>query len=194
MVAGGDLHDTFLQGVITHPELQVKEWEGTSSLNDLKVVVEGTFVSLLLPGNTNETALRHQFPRFVAALDALSGSNMLNERPYFVSLTSALLRYKTKLPHSTRDLVTACLVKWLRMGCDISPETRLCSALHEALINLLNEVSINMLRLRTTQIIRRACLYTCSTRVAVVLTGKYRVTKGSASECCRRSNSCSCWL
>ncbi|KAL3781588.1 hypothetical protein HJC23_007108 [Cyclotella cryptica] len=141
IVSSGDLHDAFLQGLIAHPDLQIQEWKGTSSLHDLKVVVEGAFVSLLFPGNTNEIALRHQFPRFVAALDALSGGNMLNERPFFMSLTSALLRYKTKLPHGTRDLVTGCLVKWLRMGYNIPSETRLCSALHEALVNLLNEWS-----------------------------------------------------
>ena len=107
----------------------------------MKVIVEGAFVNLLIPGNTNEMALQHQFPRFVTALNALSGGNMLHERPFYASLTTTLLRYKSKLPHSTRDLVTNCLLKWLRTGDAVTSKTRLCSSLHEAIINLLNEVS-----------------------------------------------------
>lgn len=145
-MANGDLHDVSLAGLITHPELHKQVWEHSSSQHDMKVIVQGAFVNLLLPGNTNELALRHQFPRFIAALDALSGGNMLHERPFYASLTATILRYKSKLPHSTRDLVTGCLLKWLRMGNDISPITRMCSCLHEALINLLNEVSAYGLR------------------------------------------------
>jgi hypothetical protein len=136
LVAGGDLHDAALH----HPELATKEWEGSASLHGLKVVVEGTLVNLLCPGNSNEMALREQFPRFVAALDNLSGGCMLNERPFLMSMTHALLRYKSKLPHSTRDLVTGCMVKWLRMGGSVTPEGRVCSELHECFMNLLNEV------------------------------------------------------
>lgn len=135
MVVGGDLHDAALHD--TRPEVQASEWEGTSSLYDLRAVVEGAFVHLLQPGNTNEMALKNQFPRFNAALDKLSGGNMLNEQPFFVSLTHALLRYKSKLPHSTRDLVTGAMIKWLKIG----PKTAMCSPLHECFMRLLNEWS-----------------------------------------------------
>lgn len=141
MVAGGDLHDAALQNVLSRPVIQIKEWEGTSSLYDLRAVVECAFVHVIQPGNTHELALRNQFPRFVAALDELSGGNMLNERPFLVSLSHALLRYKTKLPHSTRDLATRCLIRWLKMGGEFSPMAAVCSPLHECFIFLLNEVS-----------------------------------------------------
>jgi hypothetical protein len=140
MVVGGDLHDVALQNVLARPVVQVKEWEGTSSLYDLRAVVEGSFVHVIQPGNTHEMALQNQFPRFVAALDELSGGNMINERPFFVSLSYALLRYKSKLPRSTRDLATGCLIRWLKMGGKISPEIAVCSPLHECFIFLLNEV------------------------------------------------------
>jgi hypothetical protein len=145
MVANGDLHDVFLSGVLNHPEVQKREWEGSSLQLDMKVIVQGAFVTLLSPGNTNEMALRHQFPRFVSALDELSGGSMHHERPFFASLTMALMRYKSKLPHGTRDLVTECLLRWLKMGKGVSTESKLCSCLHEALINLLNEVSFGEL-------------------------------------------------
>ncbi|KAL7542783.1 hypothetical protein ACHAXR_012090, partial [Thalassiosira sp. AJA248-18] len=142
MSIGGDLHDAALQDILTRPEIQSKEWEGSSSLYDIRAVVEGSLVHLLQPGNTNEVALQNQFPRFVAALDKLSGGNMLNERPFFMSLTHALLRYKSKLPHSTRDLVTGCMIKWLKMEENVSPKTVMCSSLHECFIYLLNEWSL----------------------------------------------------
>ena len=142
MVLNGDLHDISRAGLLTHPVLLKTEWEGSSSQHDMKVIVEGVFVSLLLPGNTNEIAIRHQFPRFVAALDALSGGDMLHERPFYASLTTTLLRYKAKLPHSIRDLITGCLLRWLRISNVTSSIDRLCSCLHEALLNLLNEVRV----------------------------------------------------
>lgn len=141
MAIGGDLHEAALQDILTKPELQTKEWEGTSTLYDLRAIVEGALVHLLQPGNTNEVALQNQFPRFAAALDKLSGGNMLNERPFFISLTHALLRYKSKLPHSTRDLVTGCMIKWLKIEGFASPKTAICSPLHECFMYLLNEWS-----------------------------------------------------
>ena len=138
MVAGGDLYDAALQDILTRPEIQTNEWEGTSSLYDIRAVVEGALVHVLQPGNTNEVSLQNQFPRFVAALDKLSDGNMLNERPFFVSLAHALLRYKSKLPHSTRDLVTGCLIKWLKVEGD--DERAVCSPLLECFMYLLNEV------------------------------------------------------
>ena len=141
MAVGGDLHDAALQALLARPKVQTEEWEGTSLLHGLRVVVEGALVNLLQPGSTNEIALRDQFPRFVAALDKISGGNMLNERPFFISLAHALLRYKSKLAHSTRDLVTGCMIRWLRMGGSVSSKMAMCSALHECFMYLLNEVS-----------------------------------------------------
>jgi len=141
MAIGGDLHEAALQDILTKPEIQTKEWDGTSTLYDLRAVAEGALVHLLQPGNTNEAALQTQFLRFEAALGKLSGGNMLNERPFFISLTHALLRYKSKLPHSTRDLVTGCMIKWLKMEERASRKTIMCSPLHECFMNLLNEWS-----------------------------------------------------
>ena len=138
MAVGGDLYDAASQSLIAPSGVLETEWNGTSSLQDLRVIVEGAFIHLMQPGNTNEIALQTQFPRFVNALDKLSDGNMIHERPFLMSLSHALLRYKTKLPHSTRDLVTNVMIKWLRMSRD-SNESCLCSALHECFMRLLNE-------------------------------------------------------
>ncbi len=138
MAVGGDLYDAAAQSLLAPSDVMDLEWNGTSSLQDLRVIVEGSFIHLLQPGNTNEVALQNQFPRFVNALDKLSDGNMIHDRSFFMSLSHALLRYKTKLPHSTRDLVTNVMIKWLRMSKD-SNKSRLCSALHECFMRLLNE-------------------------------------------------------
>lgn len=138
MAVGGDLYDAAAQSLLAPSDVMDLEWNGTSSLQDLRVIVEGAFIHLMQPGNTNEVALQSQFPRFVNALEKLSDGNMIHERPFFMSLSHALLRYKTKLPHSTRDLVTNVMIKWLSMSKD-SNESRLCSALHECFMRLLNE-------------------------------------------------------
>jgi hypothetical protein len=138
--AGGDLYDAAAQSLLARPDIMDTEWDGTSSLQDLRVIVEGAFIHLMQPGNTNEVALQNQFPRFVNALDKLSHGSMMHERPFFMSLSHALLRYKSKLPHSTRDLVTNVMIKWLRKSKD-SNESSLCSALHECFMRLLNEWS-----------------------------------------------------
>ena len=140
IAVGGDLFDAANQSLIVPTDVMDDEWNGTSSLQDLRVIVEGAFIHLLQPGNTNEVALQNQFQRFVTALDKLSGGNMIHERSFFTSLSHTLLRYKTKLPHSTRDLVTEAMIKWLRIS-KASNESVLCSALHECFMRLLNEWS-----------------------------------------------------
>ncbi|KAL9183552.1 hypothetical protein ACHAXT_004408 [Thalassiosira profunda] len=140
MSINGDLYDAALQDACQRPEVMTDEWDRTSSLFDIRAVVEGALIHLLQPGNTSETAIKHQLPRFIAALDKLSGGNMLNERPFFVSLTNALLRYKSKLPHSIRDLVTGFMIRWLQAE-GASATSAICSPLHECFMHLLNEWS-----------------------------------------------------
>ncbi|KAL7440143.1 hypothetical protein ACHAXH_007879, partial [Discostella pseudostelligera] len=143
MVTGGDLHAAALQGTVARHLVQIHEWGGDfSSLYDIRAVIECAFVYLIQPGSTNEQALQYQFPRFVAALDKVSEGNMLNERPFFMSMSHALLRYKSKLPHSIRDLVTACLIRWLKIEDTVARKTVLCSPLHECFMYLLTEWSV----------------------------------------------------
>lgn len=141
MAIGGDLEDAALQAVLARSEVHPEDWAGTSSLHSLRVLVEGALVNLLQVGNSNDAALKHQFPRFVAALDALSGGDMLNERPFCMSLVHALMRHKLRLAHGTRDLVTGCMIQWLKMGYELHPSRAICSPLHECFMHLLNEWS-----------------------------------------------------
>jgi hypothetical protein len=153
MVMGGDLHAAALQGVVARKTIQIHEWGGrSSSLHDIRAVVESAFVYLMQPSNTHEQAIQHQFPRFVAALEKLSEGNMLLERPFFTSMSHALLKFKSKLPRSIRDLVTAWLIRWLSVGETFSRKAVLSSPLHECFMHLLNEVCTNIVMFATLSV------------------------------------------
>ena len=48
---GGDLNDAAAQSLLDRPDTIDAEWDGTSSLQDLRVIVEGALIHLLQPGN-----------------------------------------------------------------------------------------------------------------------------------------------
>lgn len=112
------------------------EWEDSSSCI-LKAAVEGALIHLMQPGNSTESALQTQFPRITVAIDKLSGENMLNERPFYMSLIQALLRHKSKLSHGMRDMVVN---KWLSWFKSKSGGSCMTSSVHECFLILLDEV------------------------------------------------------
>jgi len=135
-IAGGDLHV-----LAPLPETNPTEWElaSSSSQSLLLDLVEGALVHLLQGGVSNEAALLAQFPRFLVAIDTLSRGGMHNERCFFVALTQAILRYKTKLPHSIRDMLLNAWLQWFK--CNEESVDIMTSAVHSCFISLLNEWS-----------------------------------------------------
>jgi len=109
-----------------------------------KALVQGAMVRLLLPGGGgNEAVLVSQIPRFVVAIDKLSGGDIRDDRPFFVSIVRALVRLKTKLLIGTRDLLVTTWLGWFKIGNggDKSGAQRGCMtrAVHECFVWLLNE-------------------------------------------------------
>lgn len=130
---GGDLHQAEQSIVSLHSQPAFK-WERNDQLQVAVALVEGALVHLCHPGNRSEASLSITFPKFSAALEQVSLS-LLDDRPFFVCLTQALLRHKTKLPRSTRDAVVTSWLSWLRK------EGSIRSAAHEFLVYLMNEWS-----------------------------------------------------
>lgn len=135
-IAGGDLHV-----LAPLPKTNPKDWEISSPASQtlLLDLVEGALVHLLQGGVSNEAALMTQFPRFLVAINTLSRGNMRDERCFFVALTQSILRYKTKLPHSIRDMIVNAWLQWFTTN-EESTNT-MTSAVHSCFISLLNEWS-----------------------------------------------------
>jgi len=122
----------------------VDAWTDDSSNSVIRALVQGTWVHILQPANSNEGALKEQYPKFVAILEKLTSdypSVLLNDAPFYYSITCALLRYKSRLPHSIRDLVIRNWVNWLGPSEKGKRKKAMLSSLHESLIYLLNELA-----------------------------------------------------
>ena len=134
-IANGDL-----QILSRLPESTAEEWEteGSSQHQQRTILdlVEGSLVHLLQADVSNETALLCQCPRFFLAINELSRGEMMEERCFFVSLTKALLRHKTKMPHSVRDMIVKA---WLAWFTPQSGGRSMTKPVHLYFINLLNE-------------------------------------------------------
>jgi len=131
----GDLYDA--KSVLpTRPGVSVTEWEGVLFFSMHLPLVEGSFVHMLQPGESNEASLMLQIPRLVAVINQCGGGNMLNERHFFSSLSQALLKHKLKLSHGIRDLIVKNWLSWVK-----APDGTSCviSAAHECLMRLLTE-------------------------------------------------------
>lgn len=136
---GGDLHDAAVLALPSRPPTDLGAWDGSQVSCALRALAEGALVHLVQPGQLVEAALPLQLPRFAAALRGLSGATDAGtggklgfDRPFFVSLSQALLRHKRHLPHGTRDLVMAEWVGWIGRG-------DMCAPIHECFVSLMNE-------------------------------------------------------
>lgn len=131
----GDLFDA--KGVLpARPPVSTTEWKGLFFFSIHLPLVEGAFVHILQPGESNEVSLMIQIPRLVAIINQCGGGNMRNERHFFFSLSEALLKHKLKLSHGIRDLIVKNWLSWFK-----SPDGTSCviSAVHECLMRLLTE-------------------------------------------------------
>ena len=147
---GGDLHDVATQASVMMAVAQSDSdelWRKASSSSNviLRAVVQGALVYILQPGNSNEIALKAQLPRFVGVLENLVRNHredFFYDRPFFLSIAHGLLRFKTRLPHATRDLVVRQWLEWLRGSHSDGKERvrTMTSPLHEIFVYLLNEV------------------------------------------------------
>jgi len=147
---GGDLYDVADQVSaikVLVPSGTEEGWSkvSTSSRVIFRALVQGALVHLLQPGNSSDVALKTQIPRFVDVLERLVANqpqDLIDDRPFFLSMAHGLLRFKTRLPLSTRDLVIRLWLGWLRGGGAGGMEhvQTMTSPLHEIFIHLLNEV------------------------------------------------------
>jgi hypothetical protein len=136
---GGDLYLAAQSSSSMHiPTLDYDDWNADDQMEVAAALVEGALVRICQPGNRNEASLSVTFPKFATALVHVSFS-LLKDRGFFLCLTTALLRHKTKLTRTNRDAVVEAWLNWLRLNR--KDEGSATSAAHECLIFLLNEWS-----------------------------------------------------
>ena len=145
-VPGGDLHDAAQASEESFRAVSLKKWKKcSSSTSDVQVVVallQGAMVRLCQPGDGNEASLSTTFPKYARVLQTiLSPSTLWNDRVFFLSLSRALLRYRSKLPKETRDAVVHSWLEWLnhKGGDDALVEGAMTCTAHELLLRLLND-------------------------------------------------------
>ena len=134
---GGDFHSHLSS---TRSSTNPTEWTDSSSAsNVLLPLVQGALIPLLRPNASREMCLLLQIPRFFIAINALSDGNMVNEKSFFVSLVEVLLKYKSKLPHSVRDLIVKQWLDWFQSK---NMSSSMTGPVHFYFIKILNEVRL----------------------------------------------------
>jgi len=141
---GGDLNAAATASQSAYPDpIDPDDWEFSGrSHEELQVAVSlvaGSLVYVCQPGMGNESCLAVSFPKFAIGLQRMSPS-LCHDRPFFVCLVQALLRYKSKLPKPARDAVVQCWIGWLKHGTG-DGEGSATSAAHEYLVKILNDWS-----------------------------------------------------
>lgn len=142
VTSGGDLHP--IANTLERPEPPTINLGGESPPYQVVVaLVEGAYVHVCVPGNSQEASLSATFRKFGSILQSLLGP-VWEERSFFVSLVPTILRHKVRLNRTTRDTIIDTWLGWLSL-----PEVHgakkkkkkgsMMSAAHEHLVKLLGE-------------------------------------------------------
>lgn len=106
-------------------------------------LLEGLFVHVCLPGNSQEFSLSLTFAKFSKTLQQLAGT-IWDERAFFVSLVPTILRHKTRLNRTVRDTIISTWTGWVTDADGGGSKKKkkkgsMTSAGHEYLVLLFNE-------------------------------------------------------
>lgn len=148
IAVGGDLHS--VADAFPRPPAPTVELEKDSPPYQVSVaLLEGLFIHVCLPGNSQDTSLAATFTKFSNTLQQLAGT-IWDERSFFVCLVPTILRYKARLNRTVRDTIISTWTAWLSTGTGTSDaeaginrkkkkKGSMTSAGHEYLVILLNE-------------------------------------------------------
>lgn len=155
---GGDLYDANQSMMDSRPSPpSQKFWRSrvaatTAAAKPQAIVclVEGALVHVCRPGNSHEAALSVTFPKFANALQEAS-TTLCDDRAFFLCLIQSLLKHKSKLHRSSRDVIVHHWLEFLRLPPNVKRKKQdgskkkkakrgtMTSAAHECLMLLLNE-------------------------------------------------------
>jgi hypothetical protein len=108
-------------------------------------LLEGLFIHVCLPGNSQDASLAGTFIKFSKTLQELAGT-IWDERSFFVCLVPTILRYKARLNRTVRDTIISTWTAWLGTSDADDGNAKkkkkkgsMTSAGHEYLVLLFNE-------------------------------------------------------
>lgn len=139
---GGDLVSV-AHSLPRPPAPEIKSIAGAASYQVIIALFEGAFVHMCLPGNSQEASLALTFETYSQTLANLT-INVWEERTFFASLVSSILRHKNRLKFPVRDAIISSWLMWLgpnnrRAGQQTETKTgSIFSAAHEYFLLLLN--------------------------------------------------------
>lgn len=147
LAVGGDLHIVAKSSLPRPEPARIKTNGDSSSLPQIAMaILEGAFINVCLPGNSQDISLSISFAKFSKSFLELAHGNISNEVAFFKSLVPVLLRHKARLNKTVRDVIIATWLDWLKTPSagkskesEKPPQGSVDSAAHEYLIFLLNE-------------------------------------------------------
>mmetsp|Transcript_69397 Transcript_69397/g.77617 ORF Transcript_69397/g.77617 Transcript_69397/m.77617 type:complete len:998 (-) Transcript_69397:32-3025(-) len=147
LAVGGDLH-TVAKSTLPRPEPSLIPTDNDRSIPQVALaLLEGAFIHVCLPGNSQDVSLSTSFVKFSNIFRALAFGDVREEIGFFKSLVPVILRHKSRLNKTVRDVIISTWMDWLKVPFslggmkknDESQHGSIESAAHEYLIFLLNE-------------------------------------------------------
>ena len=148
LAIGGDLQTVAKWNGVPRPEPPLISINDDSSVPQISLsLLEGAFVNACLPGNSRDISLSISFVKFSNAFRELALGVVLNEVSFFKSLVPVILKHKSRLNKTVRDVIISTWLDWLKIAPssrenknkDVSRKGSIESAAHEYLIFLLNQ-------------------------------------------------------
>eukprot|EP00537_Pseudo-nitzschia_pungens_P012247 CAMPEP_0172386622 /NCGR_PEP_ID=MMETSP1061-20121228/4099_1 /TAXON_ID=37318 /ORGANISM="Pseudo-nitzschia pungens, Strain cf. pungens" /LENGTH=1045 /DNA_ID=CAMNT_0013116025 /DNA_START=187 /DNA_END=3324 /DNA_ORIENTATION=+ len=153
LAVGGDLHTVAKSGLPrAEPPRIPTGTEGSPLPQIAMALLEGAFINVCLPGNSQDASLSISFAKFSKTFCELAHGNVCNEVAFYKSLVPVILRHKARLNKAVRDVIVSTWMDWLKTsvrggngggngggGGESSARGSMDSPAHEYLILLLNE-------------------------------------------------------
>jgi len=142
LAPGGDLV-AVAQSLTRPPAPVIDPRSGAKSYKVAIALLQGAFVHICLPGNSQDTSLALTFSKFSDSLRSLL-PKLWDEQSFFACLVPTILRHKNRLKAAVRDAILSNWIKWLQSPNNHGKKSKTGSILspaHEYLLMLLNEWS-----------------------------------------------------
>jgi len=141
LAVGGDLHTVAKSALSRSEPPRIPTSNGSSPLPQIAMaLLEGAFINVCLPGNSQDVSLSISFAKFSKTFCALARGNVCDETAFFKSLVPVILRHKARLNKTVRDVIISTWLDWLKTkDNDDSAHGSMDSAAHKYILFLLNE-------------------------------------------------------